>query len=141
MDFNECGRALKWKAVLSLTIMLDFPRYPVYTYTGTCVNLSGEKFLHFNRCLNGQCSAAFSHYFQASDSTATRGSSERLLRIPFYRGSLGRSTIQWLVAVYWNQLPSVLRTEKNLVAFRKSYYLCCHLFMYSFFYLFSIASS
>ena len=38
--------AARASAILSLTIMLDFPGYLVYTYTGTCVNLSGEKFPH-----------------------------------------------------------------------------------------------
>ena len=99
------------------------PTTPIFVQLQLCklTSVYASKLLIFvNRCLNGHCSTAFSHYFQASASTSTRGSSERLLRIPFYRGSIGRSTIQWLAAVYWNQLPSVLRTEKNLVAFRKS---------------------
>ena len=45
-NFCAWKAAARASAILSLTITLDFPGYPVYTYTGTCMNLSGQKFLH-----------------------------------------------------------------------------------------------
>ena len=45
------GRA-RASAIFFVTIMLVFPGYPVYTYTSTCVNLSGEKFLHLRSWRN-----------------------------------------------------------------------------------------
>ena len=72
-------------------------------------------FVH--RCLSGACNTSFSDYFQCSRSFSTRGSSARLLSIPFWPGPTGRSTLQFRASLYWNQLPASLRAEEDLATF------------------------
>ena len=62
-------------------------------------------------------SPLFSSFYSVSTSV-TRGGSSALAKIPFWRGPSGRSTIQFLGAIIWNDLPSDARTAASLSQFK-----------------------
>jgi len=72
------------------------------------------------RCLHSLGSELFDEYFVPSDGQRTRGSAEKLLIVPFWRGPSGRSTIQFRAAIMWNRLPPAVRTKARLPLFRDS---------------------
>ena len=70
------------------------------------------------RCLNSLSSPLFRDYFAVSPAHQTRGSSQHLLVVPFWRGPAGRATIQFRGSIWWNNLPASVRTSPTLSLFR-----------------------
>ena len=76
-------------------------------------------FIH--RCLGSNGSRLFDPYFYyLNQDRVTRGQNSRLLAVPFLQGLAGRSSIHFVGSVYWNSLPSSIRSQTTLYSFKNA---------------------
>ena len=85
-------------------------------------NLYKSKLLVFvHRCINQQISILFDPFFApVANQRSTRGQMQRLLQVPFIRGPAGRSSVQFVGTVLWNQLPGPTRLIVQKSQFQKA---------------------
>ena len=76
-------------------------------------------FIH--RCLGSNGSRLFDTYFYyLNPNRVTRGQISPLLAVPFLQGLGGRSSIHLVGSVYWNSLPSSIRSHTTLYSFKNA---------------------
>ena len=93
------------------------PLFPVYNIRPLDQVMSQKVLVFVYRCLHHKASSLFNEHFIPVRGNRTRGASQDLLEIPFWRGPVGRSTIQFRASVWWNNLPAPLRCLPSLPLF------------------------